>query len=99
MLKRCIRKRRIPKLYAKYGLFLLPHDYQVAYATMMRNECFMIYIYICIYIYKYIIYIYIFLYIYIYIYKGDSNLHTMTSSFSFFPNNNESEYYATSTKK
>ena len=58
----CIR-RRMPKRYAKYGLFLLSCDSQVVWATTMGNECFMItiyiymymYIYICIYIYVYII--------------------------------------------
>ena len=39
----------MPKRYAKYGLFLLSHDYQVVWATMMGNECFMV----CMYIYIY----------------------------------------------
>ena len=54
MLKRCIRRRRMPKCYAKYSLFLLSRDYQVVWATMMGNECFMITIYIYIYIYRHI---------------------------------------------
>ena len=41
MLKRCIRRRRMPKCYAKYSLFLLSRDYLVVWATMMENECFM----------------------------------------------------------
>ena len=40
----------MPKRYAKYGFFLLSRDYQVVWATMMGNECFMITIYIYIYI-------------------------------------------------
>ena len=35
----------MPKRYAKYGLFLLSRDYQVVWATMMGNECFMIILY------------------------------------------------------
>ena len=50
LLKGCIRRRRMLKRYAKYGLFLLYRDYLVVRATMMGNECFMITIYI--YIYK-----------------------------------------------
>ena len=46
LLKRCIRRRQMPKRYAKYGLFLLSRDYLVVWATMMGNECFMITIYI-----------------------------------------------------
>ena len=74
MLKRCIRRRQMSKRYAKYGLFLLSRDYQVVWATMMGNECFMImitmyilYIYVYIYYTIYIVYIY-YIYIYIYIY-------------------------------
>ena len=65
LLKRCIRRRRMPKRYAKYGLFLLSRDHLVVCATMMGNECFIITIYIYI-IYIYNIYIYIYIYIHIY---------------------------------
>ena len=44
----------------------MSRDYQVVWATMMGNECFMITIYI--YIYIYIIYIYIYVYTFTYIY-------------------------------
>ena len=59
LLKRCIRRRRTPKRYVKYVLFRLPCDYQVVWATMMGNECFMITI-IYIYIYIYILYVCVF---------------------------------------
>ena len=36
----CIRRRRMPKRNAKYGLFLLSRDYLVGWATMIGNECF-----------------------------------------------------------
>ena len=69
MLKGCIRRKKMPKRYSKYGLFLLSLDYLVIWANMMGNECFLwlwlpyIYIYIIyIYIYIYIIYIYIYIY-------------------------------------
>ena len=46
LLERCIIRRQMPKRYVKYGLFLFSRDYQVVWATMMGNECFIITIYI-----------------------------------------------------
>ena len=39
---KCIRKGRMPKHYAKFGFFLLPRNYLVVWAIVIRNECFMI---------------------------------------------------------
>ena len=39
---KCIRKGRMPKHYAKFGFFLLPRNYLVVSAIVIRNECFMI---------------------------------------------------------
>ena len=46
LLEGCIRRRRMPKRHAKYGLFLLSRDSLVVWATMMGHECFMITIYV-----------------------------------------------------
>ena len=39
---KCVRKGRMPKHYAKFGFFLLPRNYLVVWAIVIRNECFMI---------------------------------------------------------
>ena len=37
LLKRCIRRRRMLKRYAKYGLFLLSRDYLVVCALLNKS--------------------------------------------------------------